>query len=161
MTKFKLSDPSGTQNNEKFGCQQHHVAGTLLRTQMMVCFFVIDLSPTNHLSPAMDRSRSQLLRPFFLASWRFLWRPKRPHCISPNFVIFPMFLMIPGISGLDDHGGLWFVRYPACYQKLYYDPRPIKTSEIKMSFPHDRWYFNPMWAIDKSEHMCENPRRAL
>ena len=49
-SEIELSDPSATQNQQKYDCRQHDVVKTLSegeKTENMVTFFAIFLSPTD------------------------------------------------------------------------------------------------------------------
>ena len=76
-TKFELSEPSGTPNHQKLVCKQYYVAIPAQKSKNILTIFIFFLSPVTLLTLPIDRSRSQLSISFFLASLRFLERPKR------------------------------------------------------------------------------------
>ena len=55
------------------------------KSKNILTILIFFLSPLNLLSYPIDRSRSQLSISFFLASLRFLQRPKRPLLFCQNF----------------------------------------------------------------------------
>ena len=71
-TEFELSEPSGTPNHQKLVCKQYYVAIPAQKSKNILTIFIFFLSPVTLLTLPIDRSRSQLLISFFLASLRFI-----------------------------------------------------------------------------------------
>ena len=90
-TKFALSERSRPLKHQKYDGQQYYVDKPVRKSKNILTISMFFLSPGTLLTSPIDRSRSQLFRTFFLASWRFRWRPKRPHFNFPIFTIFPIF----------------------------------------------------------------------
>ena len=77
-TKFALSEPLRTLKPKKIDRQQYYVDKPIRKSKNILTILIFFLCRGTLLTSPIDRSRSQLFRTFFLASWRFLYRPKRP-----------------------------------------------------------------------------------
>ena len=84
-SKFALSERSRILKHQKYGGQQYYVYKPVRKSKNILTISMFFLSPATLLTLPIDRSRSQLLRTFFLASLRFLQRPKRPLLFFDNF----------------------------------------------------------------------------
>ena len=84
-SKFALSERSRTLKHEKYGGQQYYVDKPVRKSKTILTTLMFFLSPGTLLTSPINRSRSQLFRTFFLASLRFLQRPKRPLLFFVNF----------------------------------------------------------------------------
>ena len=72
ISKFALSERSRPLKHQKYGGQQYYVYKPVRKSKNILTISMFFLSPGTLLTSPIDRSRSQLLKTFFLASLPFL-----------------------------------------------------------------------------------------